>query len=63
MASVLRIRTYLFRLKASRTHHDSPVPAAPGSGMERRTASELAGAKDDSLSRWEADGGLLHKDG
>ena len=63
MASVLRIRTYLFRLKASRAHPDSPAPAVPRSGRERRTASESAGAKDDSLNRWEVDGGVLHKDG
>lgn len=68
MASVLRVRTYLFRLRHLRLRQSPSlfrpsVPAEPEPGGSGRNGSGPGQGRDDPLGRWEVDGGQGHVDG
>jgi hypothetical protein len=63
MPSVLHVRTYLSRLKGSQPHRDRPAPRPAPAGTAHPEGAEPRGARDDSLARWEVDGGRLHAEG
>jgi hypothetical protein len=62
MSSVLRVRTFLYRLKGSRPHRERTAATPPRGDTARREGSEPGRGQDDSLGRWEVDGGRLPGD-
>lgn len=59
MTSVLRVRTYLGRLRGLPSERERPASVTADLGRGREDSSRSSRTADDPLGRWEGDGGRL----